>query len=177
MYKKIFVYLVFLVLIHICYGQELYGNKGISASVFAGQVKVWHEKNVTYVNDGSQYGLRIGLWASPYFSLGMEGVLANDIGDIENLDYNRLHVFAGYYPQFFKYINPYVMGSMGLNSEPENIEKSYNNLSTRFAVSIKAGMVLNVHRYRIAIECGGGTMGTDHLEINVLFGYMLRKLP
>jgi len=37
-------------------------------------------------------------------------------------------------------------------------------------------MVLNVHRYRIAIECGGGTMGTDHLEINVLFGYMLRKL-
>lgn len=155
-------------------GQGFLSKSGISAEIFTGEV---HVLSVS----GSQYGLRLGFWPTSWFSFGFEGSIANNLSHTERMDFYRYHSFAGLHLRFFKYVNPYIIGTIGKHKEPMDSYGDFDppnySLVEKSSTTIKVGLALEVSNLRFAFETGGGSMGTGHIETNYSLSYALRPLP
>ncbi len=159
------------------YGQIFWDNKGLDFGLYAGSLDIAGEMSM-----GKQYGARTSFWFNPYMNLGLDGIY----GRKNSLDKNiyKIHSFAGIHTRFFKYVNPYIVGSLGTHIIPKKIykNKEKNNNYTKeniyyFGATIKLGLALEIKNMRFAIENGGGTFGTGHTETNFIVSHALKLLP
>ena len=166
-------------------GQDFLQNTGFSVETFVGHISVY---NV----EGTQYGLRIGAWPRSWLSVGYETSTANNLWkDSEyynnfsaqkgEIDFSRSHIFVGFHLRMFDFIHPYILGTYGRSKEP-NIGIRREGEPERFyleknSVTLKTGLAFEIQRVRLAIETGGGSMGSGHSETNMSLSYTLNQLP
>lgn len=174
--KQIFILGTTLLISYPIYSQDLLQNTGINAEIFSGDVHVLG-------TSGKQYGLRLGLWPKSWLSVGLESSTAQNLSENEYMDFTRLHLYTALHLRAFKYLYPYVIGTYGKHKQPNKgfyeLEAYKEDVSyvIRTSVTLKVGLALEIWRIRLAIENGGGTMGTGHTEDNISLSYSLKQLP
>jgi len=165
-------------------GQGYLQNTGFSVETTVGHISAFSV-------EGTQYGLRFGAWPKSWLSTGFETFVANNLSDPraginvnrfeeKQLDFSRYHLFVGIHLRMFERIMPYVIGSFGRSNEPGNFVSFIGSNDifyfNRNSFTVRTGVAIEDPKIRLALEYGGGSMGSGHSETNLTLSYNLRQL-
>ena len=184
--KYILISIVYVVIFStIARGQGFLQNTGLNVETIVGRISAY---NV----EGTQYGLRVGAWPRSWLNVGLETFIANNLWNERTyydrfrsqkgqFDFSRSHVFVGFHLRIIEYIKPYTIGTFGRSKEPNRgiSGEESNDFSylKKNSFTLKIGLAFEIQRVRLAIETGGGNMGTGHSETNMSLSYSLKRLP
>jgi len=175
--KFLLIMLMIASLASISPAQSFMDDKGVLTEVYGGRINI-----AGGINWGNQYGIRTSLWTNPYFNIGLDGSISQNQN--QSKSYYKIHPYIGLHARFFKYLHPYVLGSMGLHraqhkkyNEPNNYEDYTMETLSHFGATIKVGFASEIKNLRFAVEYGGGSFGTGHEELSASLGYAFKPLP
>jgi len=162
---------IILSILNVC---TIYGI-GYTSEFYTGRTEVLNM-------NGNQFGLRMGIWTSPYLELGFDYSLLKNASGYTRMDFNRYHMYVNGHLRIFKNVHPYLFASFGKQKEPyESVHELLNGKTLRYFTTeggtVKIGLAFEYNLFSLAIETGGGSMGSGHVETNVLFKYAIIPIP
>ena len=129
---------------------------------------------------GKLLNLKRSEWEKSWLSKGYEigGSIFQDSSSTRGIF--RMHRTWGFHLRRLGKVYPYGILAAGFNIEPSDNSFEDKNAHVAFGLSsnIKVGLAAEIGAIRLAVETGGGSMGTGHVEpTTVEFSYITKPLP
>lgn len=174
--NRIKILLIIFLFIASISSQDLIKKSGVSIEIIGGRLDVLNMH-------GPQYGVRVGFWPTSFLKFGVSTSVAHNLNNESGQNFDKFHAFSSLHLRLFKYFHPYVIGTVGKQIELAKNDHNYDdNLPNNFylyknGVSVKVGLAFEFNQFLLAIETGGGSFGSGHVENNIGLSYVFKQIP